>query len=337
MIAKYQKPNRIELFQSSNELIKNRERLMRHLTTNEFKITPKPKLKTKETNDNYDHRSYKSKSVSTKLSDSFKSIKRNKIYSCMCIKLNGFFTSNSIMKYCLNSLVGFPLYIYAVLVFLSVACVATIVTLSVLNSRSNLPNRSYFANCTLNSDCDNLKALQCSAQNGICNCPVLKTKGHCDCNKGYYWSGYECLLLKQYLNYGCSANYMCDQSKFLLCLNKTCMCDPLKIFDSVSQTCKYTYLGCFYDSVYWVNSHMSGINNQFYLPDICINFCKLKGFNYTLMYKWGSQLCYCVHTFNFSQPITLCELICLGKNGEQYTCGSSTAWQYRSVYLSIGS
>ena len=109
---------------------------------------------------------------------------------------------------------------------------------------------------------------------------------------------------------------------------------------SLSQTCKYNYLGCFYDTVPYVYSYLQSQPNQFYFVDICINFCKFKNTNYSIVYRWYSSMCYCVNTLNFNAVLSnsLCDFICPGKNGEQYTCGSSVGnWPYRSTYLNYGS
>ena len=305
---KRQKPN-LEIFKS-NELAKKGENLSGRLEEKGIK---------KKTSEKFLKEKNETSSIGAK---------RREIYYCMCIKLNTIFSSNSILKFFLNNLIASPIYVVTVLAVLVVAIAGSIVALSILNSQSTA-NKSYFANCSLSSDCDSLKGLQCSAQNGICNCPAFKTKGRCDCSKGYYWSGYECKRIMQYLDYGCTANFMCDKSKFLLCLNKACKCEPLKRFDTVSQTCKYNYLGCFYDMKPGVDSYVSSQLNQFYFVDICINQCKFKNTNYSIVYRWGTTgptMCHCVNTLNFTavMPNSWCDFICAGKNGEQYACGSSS-------------
>jgi hypothetical protein len=152
--------------------------------------------------------------------------KRNEIYHCMCIKLNQLFRSHSIQKLCVKTFTGSPIYIHLILTILFFGLIATIITLYLISIPKIEQNNSYFASCSSNSDCDSLKSLQCSAQDGVCSCPAYKTIGHCDCNKGYYWSGYECRRLFQYLETGCTADYMSEsyKTKYIDCINRTCKC-----------------------------------------------------------------------------------------------------------------
>ena len=98
-----------------------------------------------------------------------KTISRDEIYSCFCTKLNETFKSKGFIKMCINSFCGSPVYVIFSLFFLTITTIAAIVTLSLLNTQTSVAkiNRSYFMNCSLNSDCDNLKGLQCSSQNVI--------------------------------------------------------------------------------------------------------------------------------------------------------------------------
>ena len=253
--------------------------------------------------------------------------KRTEIYSCLCTKLNEKFKSIWI-----NKLFGSPCYVSFLLTIIGISTITTIIVLSqVVNTKLN---RSYFANCTLNSDCDNLLGLSCSGQDGTCNCPAVKTKGRCDCSNGYFWNGSKCTKVMQYLDTGCSSNYMCDQSKYLSCVNKICQCDSLKVFDRVSKTCRFNYLGCFFDynngGAYYFKSLFT---QQPYFVDACMNICKLKTTNYTSVWLWNLNThCFCQNTINTSVPVQ-CEMNCLGKNGDKYSCGSLSSLYYRSVYL----
>ena len=264
-------------------------------------------------------------------------IKRNEIYHCMCIKLNQLFRSHSIQKLCVKTLTGSPIYIHLILTILFFGLIAAITTLYLISIPKTEINNSYFANCSLNSDCDSLKGLQCSAQDGVCNCPAYKTKAHCDCSKGYYWSGYECRRLFQYLETGCTADYMCEsyKTKYIYCINRTCKCESHKIFDTTAQKCKYRYLGCFND---WFSS---SFNNYFYFAtntaviDACINGCRIRSFNYTFLSKSSSSyFCNCASSISFLNPSpTFCDTTCLAKDRERYPCANSASnWQYRSVY-----
>ena len=275
--------------------------------------------------------SFKSKGNSKKIQPNKK---RNEIYSCLCTKLNEKFKSIWI-----NQLFGSPCYVSFLLTIIGISTITTIIVLSqVVNTKLN---RSYFANCTSNSNCDNLLGLSCSAQDGSCNCPAGKTKGHCDCSNGYFWNGSKCTKVMQYSDTGCSSNFMCDQSKYLSCVNKTCKCGTLKVFDIVSQTCRFNYLGCYYDINNGGNCYITALFNQMpYFIDTCINTCKSKMFNFTSVFIWGSNSprCNCQNTVNFNLA-GFCEMICIDRNGEKYTCGSITGGNNgysRSVFLNYG-
>ena len=266
-----------------------------------------------------------------------KTISRDEIYSCFCTKLNETFKSKGFIKMCINSFCGSPVYVIFSLFFLTITTIAAIVTLSLLNTQTSVAkiNRSYFMNCSLNSDCDNLKGLQCSSQNSLCNCPAVKTKGYCDCSVGYYWSGVECKRLMQYLDVGCAANYMCDNTKYLQCLNKTCKCDPLKIFDRSLQTCRYNYIGCFSDSTSLIYS-ITSLYRMIYFIDICINGCKYKNIPYSGIFTSGfKSYCYCLNSYTTTSPQVLCDQNCYGKSGESNPCGS-TWGSYRAIYSNNG-
>jgi hypothetical protein len=263
--------------------------------------------------------------------------KRNEIYHFMCIKLNRLFRSQSIQNLCVKTFIGSPIYIHLIFITLFFGLIGTISTLYVLSipkTKTEI-NNSYFTNCSSNSDCDSLKGLQCSAQDGVCSCPAYKTKGHCDCSKGYYWSGYECRRLLQYLETGCTADYMCEsyKTKYIYCINRTCQCESHKIFDTTSQKCKYHYLGCFFDWNW-------GYNNYFYYAtstaviDACINACRIRSFKYTILFKSVNFNCNCASSVSFSSPSsTSCDTKCLGKDRELYPCAN--IWgdsNYKSVY-----
>ena len=79
-----------------------------------------------------------------------------------------------------------------------------------------------------------------------------------------------------------------------------------------------------------------------YFVDFCVTGCRFKGFNYTTVYRWWNNPnlysnCYCVTTFNFGSPNpTSCDLTCLSRDGERYSCGNSGGtWWLRSVYLNF--
>jgi hypothetical protein len=235
---------------------------------------------------------------------------------------------------------GFPVYIIVSLLFLAIGTVAAIATLYHLKVQASVVvNRSYFMNCSSNSDCDSLKGLQCSAADGLCNCPAIKTKGFCDCSVGYYWSGVECKRLMQYLNTGCSANYMCDNTKNLQCLNKTCKCDPLKIYDTTTEKCKYNLIGCYNDNTGGLQ--ISATYRMNYFVDISVNICKSKNYTYSLFSTSGyKNYCLCTNSYQTNNLLGTqsCDAFCLGKSGEALPCGSVlSGYNYRSIYLNYGS
>jgi hypothetical protein len=228
--------------------------------------------------------------------------------------------------------------IFTILFFGLIGTITTLYAFSIPKTKTEI-NDSYFANCSSNSDCDSLKGLQCSAQNGVCSCPAYKTKGHCDCSKGYYWSGYECRPLFKYLETGCTADYMCEsyKTKYIYCINNTCKCESHKIFDTTSQKCKYNYLGCF-DDIFLISS-----NIYIYFAahtaviDACINACRIRSLKYTVLSKSSnSYFCNCASTISFLSPVPYCDTTCLGKDSERYPCANSGGTSYyRSVYSNL--
>ena len=86
--------------------------------------------------------------------------KRTEIYSCLCTKLNEKFKSIWI-----NQLFGSPCYVSFLLTIIGISTITAIIVLSqVINTKLNKANKSYLANCTSSSECDNLLGLSCSAQ-----------------------------------------------------------------------------------------------------------------------------------------------------------------------------
>ena len=74
-----------------------------------------------------------------------------------------------------------------------------------------------------------------------------------------------------------------------------------------------------------------------YFVDFCVTGCRLKGFNYTTVFKWGNSLCNCVTAVDFTSPSpSLCDITCLSLDGERYSCGYTNNWRIRSVYLNFG-
>ena len=312
------------------------KRLTRHLDGNDIKSNS-IRLEKKKNEISIEYIQKRSKRHEN--TETITKTKRDELYQCMCVKMNELFGQRSITKLFINTLCGSPIYIHMISTILFLGIIATIATLHVLSIPKTAINNSYFANCSSNSDCNSSKGLQCSAQDGICNCPAYKTKGRCDCSKGYYWSGYECKRLFQYLETGCSADYMCDsyKTKYIYCLNKTCKCESNEIFDTTAQKCKYNYLGCFKDDITHpsINSFSYILNaQQSYFVDICLSGCRFRGYNYTIVYRWSNPLCNCVPNFNFfnSPYPTSCDVTCGGKDGERYSCGNVNSWPYRSVY-----
>jgi hypothetical protein len=263
-------------------------------------------------------------------------LKRREAYSCLCAKLNEKLGSTSMIKTCINSLFATPAYIFSIIVLIGCIMLIMIIILTYFCIKVETTNKSYFAKCTSNSDCNNLLGLQCSAENGLCKCPAYQTKGRCDCSVGYFWNGTECARLMQYLETGCSGDYNCDKTKYLKCLNKVCTCETNKNWDSTTQTCRYNYLGCYEDSTYGTATHLFTQNSNrkmFYFVDMCITTCKNYYTNYSSIFVYGSNnYCYCLRSFPFNKPIN-CDTKCIGKNGEEYFCGGTATWAYRAVYF----
>ena len=257
-------------------------------------------------------------------------------YSCLCVFINTKLEPNGILKPLFNSLVAFPAYVLSLLLLLFCLAIAAIILLACLIVRFQIVNKSYFAPCSYNSDCDSTLGLQCSASDKTCNCPAVITKGHCDCSSGYYWNGTKCNVALQYLATGCSADYMCDQTKYLVCKNTICTCNTSKIYDSSTQTCRYNYVGCYNDpntyNVNWQIYSPYSSGQMFYFVDICISTCRNLDKIYSSVFSWGNNRCYCQDSINTSVKAT-CELNCIGKNNEVYSCGSSSSWIYRSYYI----
>ena len=262
--------------------------------------------------------------------------KRREIYSCLCVNLNEIFESKSIFKIFISSMFSVPNYICIFRLILALMIIATIIALTMLNQQALSVNKSYFSNCSSNNDCDNLRGLQCSSKDGVCNCPAIKTKGHCDCSYGYFWNGTQCALLLQYNQTGCSANFMCDQTKNLVCINKLCTCYSPKIMDPLTLTCRYNYLGCYFINTTNIGYALNSISARMsYYVDLCAYTCQYKGSNFSTLMVTNNQgmlgRCYCWNNLTLSLSGT-CDLFCAGKNGEAYGCGSSTSSQYHSVY-----
>ena len=195
----------IQNFQS-NDFIQKKERMTHRDDDDEIKSISE---RTKDKSDNIldDPKAKRSKLFKNRKREiTIPEMDRNQVHQCMCLKLNKLVDKQSITKLFINALCGSPIYIHMISTILFLGIIATIATLHVLSIPKTAINNSYFANCSSNTDCNSSKGLQCSAQDGICNCPAYKTKGRCDCSKGYYWSGYECKRLFQYLETGCSAD-----------------------------------------------------------------------------------------------------------------------------------
>ena len=260
-------------------------------------------------------------------------IKRSEIYSCLCKDLNIKLSSYSAFKLCFNSLFASPCYMCFIYFIFACLAIVTIAVLAFLIINYETSNKSYFAFCKSNSDCNSLIGLQCSAENGLCNCPAVNTKGHCDCNVGYYWNGVKCTQLMQYLDTGCSADFMCDQTKYLVCLNNTCTCGSNKVIDS-TKTCKYNYMGCYNDfnsfnSSWYIYSQYI---QMFYFVDTCIETCTNLQTTYSAVYVSGSSTrCWCLSSYFSSTPAT-CDIKCIGKKNELYPCGSSSSIYNRAIY-----
>jgi hypothetical protein len=119
--------------------------------------------------------------------------KQSKRFICLCSEsLTKTSFHKTAFKELAISMCGFPAYVWLTIIFTFLTIFSLFIWLTVNNFY--IQNKSYFVTCNSNSDCDLTKGLQCSNEDGGCNCPAINTKGRCDCSKGNYWSGINCSL-----------------------------------------------------------------------------------------------------------------------------------------------
>ena len=105
--------------------------------------------------------------------------------------------------------------------------------------------------------------------------------------------------------------------------------------DSSMQKCRYNYLGCYYDTKNSFIMFSQFKYNQFFV-DICVTRCNYKNYKYSSVFKFGNEsYCNCLNSVSLSE-LQACDLYCLGKNKEQYSCGSSINSNNRAIYYNIG-
>ncbi len=98
--------------------------------------------------------------ITQEIETKVKSKKRRETYSCLCVKANDIFKSNSLLKTCFNSLFATPVYIFSIIILTSCLILITISILTYFCVTVETTNKSYFAKCTLNSDCNSLKGIE---------------------------------------------------------------------------------------------------------------------------------------------------------------------------------
>jgi hypothetical protein len=104
------------------------------------------KIKKNKSKRKEDHNDDGEESKNTKNKDS--ETERNDTYNCICVKLNELFRTQSIPKFCLNTLIGSPIYIQFISTALFLGLIASITTLYILSIPVAHINNSYFANCS---------------------------------------------------------------------------------------------------------------------------------------------------------------------------------------------
>lgn len=239
-----------------------------------------------------------------------KTSRRGKKFMCLCgASLSKTRCYKTAFGDLVTSMCGFPTYTWLVLVLITLILMSLFIWVTYENL--HVQNRNYFVRCNSNNDCDLTLGLQCSTEDGSCNCPAVKTKGRCDCNKGKYWNGQECSPQLDLNFTGCTYDYECDQSKKLVCLNKMCACKSPKKWNVTNEMCDYAYEGCYSDnsaSPYFT----SIVSNPPYFVETCIERCNKYGFSYARLYYNGGIInCECTNS-NYTSPSALCNLICPG-------------------------
>ena len=112
--------------------------------------------------------------------------------------------------------------------------------------------KTYTGPCVNNTDCDTSKGLYCRKQNAssveYCNCPALSLSNMCDCaSSSYYSNGVKCTNVYGYGEGSCSGNYSCTVGLVCDRFTSKCICPSTKpLWNSLTKTCSYKYLGCFY-------------------------------------------------------------------------------------------
>jgi hypothetical protein len=236
---------------------------------------------------------------------------------------------------CVKQFYGCPCYIWTLLFFLLFAIIGIITWLTYTIIYTQNLNQTYFAACTSNSDCDVDKLLHCAVENSACLCPASLSTGRCDCSPGYYWSGTKCALLMDYGALYCAADYNCDSTKFLKCVNQTCACGYQMQWNTTTRICDYVYEGCYTDSL-TITTFQSQTARINYFVEICIDTCTKMKTKYALTsYNGAVNNCYCNSTFDTSVK-TSCEIFCPGSNSNGRRCGSmSGSLSDKAVYRII--
>lgn len=251
--------------------------------------------------------------------------KRIENYICLCRKCNSKLNcEDSACKVFTNSLCGTPSYICTIEIVIFLATLGVFAWQVANVVLYETYNRSYFAPCGSNINCDSSVGLRCSFANASCSCPARNTAGRCDCNQGNYWNGSQCTLNLGYLTSGCLMDYNCDTSKGLYCRNQTCTCVSPKVWLNSTQMCDYNYTGCFTDLQNSTFAFSSANNNtrMSFFVETCIDFCYRQLFKYAHIYaQIALNFCSCFNTYA-NVPSNSCIAICPGTSEKGYPCGS---------------
>ena len=261
--------------------------------------------------------------------------KRNEYYFCLCGKcLSCLNCDRNGCNWLTNSFCGFPCYFwsFSFLTFLGMAGATAYIIYATY--QLDIINKSYYAVCNTNTDCDSSIGLYCSVTSGRCNCPASNTTGRCDCTIGKYWNGTACTLLLNFNETGCVQDYNCDQSKKLSCANGRCTCILPKKWNVYLGLCVYSYRGCYQDAT--GTGFIQTENNNYRMNNFVETCCDICfSYRYTLAViqtQSSTNYCFCQNSTTGTNQ-TGCTNICPGySNPAGYPCGDITFTNQRAAY-----
>lgn len=266
---------------------------------------------------------------------------REEIFMCLCKKcISNMDCETSACRHCSNTLASAPAYCYLLNMtfFFGLLGVLGWLFYGIITYKTS--NRSYFAPCLSNLDCDSTLSLSCATYNASCWCPARNTFGRCDCNQGNYWNGTMCTARLGYLSTGCVNDYNCDTIKSLACINQTCQCRNPDVWMPNTQMCDHVYIGCYAENP--LNSFLvfQTTNNNtrlFHFVDTCIDFCYRYASKFASI-ATGFGLTFCGCSYNYTNTTSVsapCNQLCPSYTSSAgYYCGSFQAQNIsiRSIY-----